>query len=102
MQPRSENFGIRFTGFLDAPRTGIYRFSLDSDDGSMLSLGGVVVVDNDGLHSALEKSGVIALEKGLHPLRLDYFEGTGQDDLILKWSGPGFELQPLPAEALKR
>jgi alpha-L-fucosidase len=102
MQPRSENFGIRFTGFLDAPRTGIYRFSLDSDDGSMLSLGSVVVVDNDGLHSALEKSGVIALEKGLHPLRLDYFEGTGQDDLILKWSGPGFELQPLPAEALKR
>ena len=102
MQPRPENFAIRFTGFLEAPHTGIYRFSLDSDDGSMLSLGQVVVVDNDGLHSALEKSGIIALEKGLHPFRLDYFEGTGQDDLILKWSGPNFELQPIPAEALKR
>jgi alpha-L-fucosidase len=102
MQPRPENFGIRFTGFLEAPRTGIYRFSLDSDDGSRFILGDAVVVDNDGLHSALEKNGVIALEKGLHPLRLDYFEGTGQDDLILKWSGPGFELQPIRPEALKR
>ena len=102
MQPRPENFAVRFTGFLEAPQTGIYRFSLDSDDGSRLKIGDVVVVDNDGLHSALEKSGVIALEKGLHPLRLDYFEGTGQDDLILKWSGPNFELQPIPAEALKR
>ena len=102
MQPRPENFAVRFTGFLEAPQTGVYRFSLDSDDGSRLKIGDVVVVDNDGLHSALEKSGVIALEKGLHPFRLDYFEGTGQDDLILKWSGPNFELQPIPAEALKR
>ena len=103
MQPRDENFAVTFTGFIEIPTTGIWTFALDSDDGSTLRIHDSMVVDNDGLHSALEKSGAIALEAGLHPIRVDYFEGTGQDDLILRWSPPGSAtFAPIPPERFKR
>ena len=103
MQPRDENFGVTFTGFVEIPSTGVWGFSLDSDDGSTLRIHDSLVVDNDGLHSALEKSGAIALEAGLHPIRIDYFEATGQDDLILKWSRPGSDtFVRIPVERFKR
>jgi alpha-L-fucosidase len=89
-QPRDEHFAMHFAGFIEAPTTGIYTFWLDSDDGSVLLIGGEIVIDNDGLHSANELTGTVALEAGLHPLSLGYFENTGQDDLIVKWSGPSF------------
>lgn len=103
MQPRDENFAVTFTGFIEIPTTGVWTFALDSDDGSTLRIHESMVIDNDGLHSALEKSGTIALEAGLHPIRIDYFEGTGQDDLILKWSPPGSDtLVRIPTERFKR
>ena len=103
MQPRDENFGVRLTGFIDVPETGVWRFALDSDDGSTLRIHDELVIDNDGYHSALEKRGEIALAKGLHPIQIDFFEATGQDDLILKWARPGSdEFVEIPAEALKR
>ena len=103
MQPRDENFAVTFAGFIEIPTTGVWTFALDSDDGSTLRIHDSMVVDNDGLHSALEKSGTVALEAGLHPIRIDYFEGTGQDDLILKWSPPGSDtLVRIPTERFKR
>ena len=103
MQPRPENFGVRLTGLLEIPETGVWRFALDSDDGSTLRLHDELVIDNDGYHSALEKRGEIALAEGLHPIRVDFFEATGQDDLILKWARPGTdEFVVIPAEAFKR
>ena len=94
-KPRDEHFAMRFTGFIDAPETGIYTFYLDSDDGSRLIIGNTELIDNDGLHSAIEQSGVLALKKGLHPIAIEYFEKTGQDDLLLQWSGPSIEKQPV-------
>ena len=94
-KPRDENFAMLFTGFIEVPESGIYTFYLDSDDGSRFLVGNEVLIDNDGLHSAIEKSGAIALAKGLHPIAIEYFEKTGQDDLILQWSGPSFEKQPV-------
>ena len=35
------------------------------------------VVDNNGLYSAIERSGEIALEKGLHLFSLNFIEGGG-------------------------
>ncbi len=36
---RDEMVGARFQGFFHAPREGVYRFGLQSDDGSLLFLG---------------------------------------------------------------
>ena len=40
---RDENVDIRYTGFLDVPRAGRYRFSVSSDDGAALYLGDLSV-----------------------------------------------------------
>jgi signal transduction histidine kinase len=38
LRTRNELVGLRFNGFLEAPRDGVYTFHLSSDDGSMLFL----------------------------------------------------------------
>ncbi|MSR42149.1 MAG: hypothetical protein EXS10_09670 [Phycisphaerales bacterium] len=88
VKPREEFFGLTFTGFIDVPEDGLYRFFVDSDDGSTFKVQGSLVVNNDELHSAAEKSGAIALAKGLHPIELDMFEGAGQDLLRVSWITP--------------
>jgi alpha-L-fucosidase len=103
VKPREEEYGLVFTGFIEVPETGLYRFFVDSDDGSMMKLHGAVVVDNDGPHSATEKSGAVALEKGLHPVEILMFEDAGQDLLRVSWRGPGMSAKtPVPLSAWKR
>lgn len=103
VKPREEFFGLVFTGFIEVPETGLYRFFVDSDDGSMMRVHGKTVVDNDGPHSATEKSGAIALEKGLHPVEIRMFEAAGQDLLRVSWIAPGGAKKvEVPATAWKR
>lgn len=45
-----------------------------SDDGSVLVIGDRKVVDNDGSHASVMATGRVALEAGLHPYTLMYFE----------------------------
>ena len=42
-------------GYLDIPKSGGYRFWTESDDGSLLSIDGEMVVNNDGDHGMTEK-----------------------------------------------
>lgn len=93
---REEGFAFRYSGIIMLPTTGVYSFSTISDDGSRLYIGDSLVVDNDGLHGMEEKSGVIALAAGAHPITVTYFERTGGDDLLVYYSGPGIEKQRIP------
>lgn len=71
------NIGLIISGYLNVPADGIYTFSLLSDDGSTLSIGGEMVVDNDGPHAPRELTGQKALAKGLHALEVRYFDQNG-------------------------
>ncbi len=94
-------FGLQYHGYIDVPETGIYSFYLTSDDGSVLSVDGKTVVDNDGLHSAVERSGEIALEKGLHYFSLDFIEGGGGYTLRLLYGLQGAQPQNIPSTIFK-
>jgi hexosaminidase len=74
---RAETYGLLFTGYLRVERAGLYTIALSSDDGSVLEIGGRVVVDNDGWHSEAERSGMVALEPGIHPMTIRYVQGGG-------------------------
>jgi alpha-L-fucosidase len=95
-----EHFGFEYNGYIKIPTDGVYMFYTSSDDGSRLYIGGELVVDNDGLHGMLEKSGVIALAKGFHPIRVTFFEKTGSDDLKVSYKGPGLDKQSIPDSVL--
>ncbi len=95
-----EHFGFVYTGYIHIPETGVYAFYTDSDDGSQLFIGDSLVVDNDGLHSLHEEKGVIALEKGFHPIRVTFFDKTGGDDLIVSIESTTFKKKPIPDSML--
>lgn len=81
---RAETYALRFSGFLRVPADGMYVFALESDDGSTLTIGDRLVVNNDGFHGPQEKTGMIALRAGLHPVTLRFFQGGGGAALALR------------------
>ena len=97
---RSENFGLRFRGMILIPRTGVYGFHLASDDGSRLLIDGRQVVENDGIHGVLERSGWVALQQGAHSIEVTFFQGAGGVGLRLSVDGPGMAKQEVPARLL--
>ncbi len=89
-------FGVVFTGKLNAPKKGPYRFFISSDDGSRLLIDGKEVVSYDGIHPAGDiKEKSIPLEQGEHEFRLEYFQGGGNIDLYAAWKGSDFQITPL-------
>ena len=95
----SEHYGLRFRGFLKVPREGLYTLSTTSDDGSRLTIGEQVVVNNDGLHGVLKRGGLIRLKQGLHPVEVTFFEQGGGEKLEVSWEGPDLPAQVIPKEA---
>lgn len=97
---RDDNFALRFTSYIDLPTDGKYTFYTQSDDGSRLAIGGTTVVDNDGLHGSLEKSGGAYLRAGKHGIEVTFFERTGDQVLTVSYEGPGITKRVIPASAL--
>jgi len=93
-------FGLQLTGYIGVPTDGVYAFYTRSDDGSRLWIGDRLVVDNDGLHGSVEQRGFIPLAAGHHPIRVEFFEGPGDDLLEVAYEGPGLTRQPIPAAVL--
>lgn len=85
----SKSFGLKFDGYIDVPETGIYSFFFTCDDGGVLYIDNEMTVDNDGQHSPVLKSGQAAMQKGLHPFKLDFLEGGGGYTLKLQYSFNG-------------
>lgn len=92
---RSDQVGAVFKGYVWALLDGIYTFSTNSDDGSKLFIGDELVVNNDGLHGMVTKSGTIPLAAGWHEIRIEFFENGGGAGLITTMSGPGFPVATL-------
>jgi len=72
---RFEWFAIEYTGRLWIEQPGDYRFSLLSDDGAKLYLDDQVVINNDGVHGSVAVSGGATLTRGVHDIRVEYFQG---------------------------
>jgi hexosaminidase len=97
---RPEEFGLRFEGYLRVPADGIYQFVLTSDDGSVLRIGKDVVVDHDGPHTPTDRSGMIALAAGYHPIEVLFFQAGGGRALALQTGRVGEPPQLLSGEWL--
>lgn len=92
-----ENFAMVFDGYIDIPSDDHYVFRLVSDDGSFLYINGKEIIDHDGFHGAGPKNGKVALRKGLHPIRVEFFQGAGGKSIQLFWKPFGdnkFEIVP--------
>jgi hypothetical protein len=101
-QRRGDNFGQRTTGFVYVPLDEERTFYTSSDDGSRLYIGNQLVVDNDGPHGMQERSGKILLQKGLHAITVDYYDSTGDQQLVVSWGSATQPKQVIPASAFFR
>ena len=72
---RIEWFAIDYTGRFWIERSGQYQFALRSDDGSKLYLDHQLIIDNDGVHSLSGCSATVEFTRGLHAIRVSYFQG---------------------------
>ena len=91
-------FGVVFTGTLEAPRQGEYHFYITGDDGVRLLVDGKMVAEHDGIHPAQDiKEGSVKLDKGAHKVRLEYFQAGGGTAVFAAWKGEGFDITPLSA-----
>jgi len=93
-----EHFGLRFDGYLQVPEDGLYKFELTSDDGSYLYVNNNLLIDNDGRHSAVGKTGTIALAAGHHRLGVWYFQSAGGRALSLHVRRGDGPFEPVPDE----
>ena len=96
-QRAADHFALRFTGYITIPADGQYTFYTNSDDGSQLFIDGELVVDNDGLHGAIERKGTIGLHAGTHTFEVRYLEAWGGESLTASWSFDGQEKTTIPA-----
>jgi len=95
-----DEFGLVFDGYIKITKPGAYRFFTLSNDGSCLYLNDQLVVDNDGGHGPVEKSGKIFLNKGVFPIKVTYFQAGGGMYLKVSYEGPGIPKQEIPANLL--
>lgn len=95
---RNDNVGAVWTGYVEVDAAAFYTFYVNSDDGSRLYIGNQMIVDNDGLHGMQERSGEIALQPGLHAIRVEFFERGGGAGCIVSMQGGGMNKQAIPID----
>ncbi len=98
-----DHFAFIFKGYLNIEEKGVWEFMTMSDDGSVLFIDGIKVVDNDGSHAAVSATGRIALDKGYHSFTLKYIEDYEGHELSWGWKSPSSEeFTDIPANNIFR
>ncbi len=96
----SDNFSVRWTGFITAPVSGAYTLYVNSNDGNRLWVGGTALTNrwNDGVS---EQSATITLVAGQrYAITLEVYEGVKTALAQLSWAYPGQAKQVIPKVSL--
>lgn len=90
---------IRWTGILNAPKTGTYTFSAKVDDGIRVWVGGILVIDNWKLNDDGHFNGKIIMREGVpYNLKVEYFNALIEGEVRLIWKLPEAE-RPIIVES---
>ncbi|MGM9511944.1 GEVED domain-containing protein [Larkinella sp. GY13] len=94
-------YGIRFSGYITIKDAGTYTFYTNSDDGSILKIDGITVVNNDFAQIPTERSGTITLSPGNHQIEVLYWQGNDFSALLtVSYAGPNITKQLIPSSVL--
>ena len=98
---RSQHFAFIYEGYLEIPHTNTYQFFLSCNDSGRL-----LINDKEIVRGTLNKDrpspASAVLEKGLHKIKIEYFQKT--DDMLIKLevSSPRLPKQIIPYTWFKR
>ena len=96
-----EDFSVRWSGELFAPKTGNYKFHLLSDDGARLAISNNITADNWKLGPRSFVFADIHMDTGWHPILIEYFQATGEKHFLLHWCPPGDHHESIPPKFLR-
>lgn len=86
----TENYALVYEGYIKLPEAETHKILLESNDGSRLYLDGKLLIDNDGTHKVIEKSGEFKAAEGIYKFRLEYFQQNLESALeIYREEKPG-------------
>jgi len=100
IERRVANFSVEFIGYIKIEQEDDYTFYISSNDGSKLLINDILIVDNDGVHGDTERTGRINLKAGLHPIKVQYFDGGGSQSLQVQIEGSNLSRQIIPGDML--
>ena len=89
------HFGYIFDTWFLAENDGVYRFDVNSDDGSVLFVDDEKVIDLDGSHSADIADALVGLKKGYHHIVVKYFDDSESQTLDID-----VNFRPIPESLL--
>ncbi len=93
-------FALVFEGYIQIPSDGVYGLFINSDDGSKMTVDNTEPVVNDGIHGMREEGRYYPLAKGMHKIRLEYFQRVGGVGLEFLVEAPGQPKTAVPASWL--
>jgi alpha-L-rhamnosidase len=96
-----ENFAMVFSATLVIRDADEYTLSITSNDGSQLFIDDQLVIDNDGLHGAMDKSAKVKLAPGKHSIKATYFQAGGSKVLKVNYRRPSTSWQTIPGSMLQ-
>jgi outer membrane protein OmpA-like peptidoglycan-associated protein len=97
---RFEWFGLIYTGVFEIGQAGVYKWRIESDDGSRLWIDGKEIINNDGGHPMQSAEAEQELGKGRHAIKVWYFQGPATEvGLQLFITVPGAENEKISSLA---
>jgi len=85
----TENFTLTAKGYFYTEKDTTTALRIWSDDGSKVTIDGQLILDNDGMHGTEEKHTTVHLNKGYHPITIEFIQGSGGRYLSLEWKPAG-------------
>ena len=82
---RSDNFIVRFYGFINIPVAGTYWFGGNADDGIRIKINNISVVNSWVDDGGSFRSGSITLAAGVVPVEIMYYENGGGQMVNFQW-----------------
>jgi hypothetical protein len=82
------NYGIRWTGAIEASATGLYTFSIDSDNVARLWINGVQIINKKSSTRSTASGIVFLTAKQPTSIKVEYVHGTGPANMHLSWWNP--------------
>jgi hypothetical protein len=97
----ADNFSARWVGEIMPLTTGYYTFYIRADAAARLWVNNIAIIEHWIPEGNTEFSGVIFLQAGQKaPIKLEFFEDTGDASISLKWSGPQVPKSIVPQSQL--
>jgi hypothetical protein len=96
---RMEHFGLRFSGWIEVPKDGVYTFTLGSSGAGSIRIGKTEIA-RKGSPEGAEAQGEINLKAGKHAFQVIFAHAAGSPKLEVFWESSERPRQKIEAGAL--